>query len=82
MSSDHVDRGAGAPGATPAGTDPDTVRRMVSELLGIELTAADDDSNLFELGLQSLEMMRLANRLSRAGTDVKFAQLSDDPRLA
>ncbi|HZF89885.1 non-ribosomal peptide synthetase [Streptomyces sp.] len=82
MSSDHVDRGAGAPAATSAGMDPDTLRAMVSELLGIELTEEDDDSNLFELGLQSLEMMRLANRLSRAGAEVQFAQLSDDPRLA
>ncbi|MGW1677361.1 amino acid adenylation domain-containing protein [Saccharopolyspora sp. NPDC002376] len=58
------------------------LRRAVSDLLGIELTAADDDSNLFELGLQSLELMRLATRLKRAGAEVKFEQLSEDPRLA
>ncbi|MFE5633886.1 amino acid adenylation domain-containing protein [Streptomyces sp. NPDC056543] len=81
MSSDSVDLGAGAPVATVAGMDRDTLRGMVSELLGIELTPADDDSSLFELGLQSLEMMRLAGRLSRAGTEITFTQLSDDPRL-
>ncbi|MEU6755467.1 amino acid adenylation domain-containing protein [Streptomyces sp. NPDC046685] len=81
MSSENVDRGAGRPVATHAGMDADALRRVVSDLLGIELTTADDDSNLFELGLQSLEMMRLANRLSRAGSEVTFAQLSDDPRL-
>ncbi|MFI5798197.1 amino acid adenylation domain-containing protein [Streptomyces sp. NPDC051677] len=82
MSSENVDRGAGAAVATLAGMDRDALRRVVSELLGIELTTEDDDSNLFELGLQSLEMMRLANRLSRAGIEIKFAQLSDDPRLS
>lgn len=81
MSSDSADLGAGAPVATMTGMDHDTLRGMVSELLGIELTPADDDSSLFELGLQSLEMMRLAGRLSRAGTEVTFTQLSDDPRL-
>ncbi|MGW1373917.1 amino acid adenylation domain-containing protein [Streptomyces sp. NPDC002446] len=82
MSSENVDGGAGALVATNAGMDRDALRRVVSDLLGIELTEADDDSNLFELGLQSLEMMRLATRLSRAGSEIKFAQLSDDPRLS
>ncbi|MFI1190980.1 amino acid adenylation domain-containing protein [Streptomyces californicus] len=81
MPSDSADLGAGAPVATVAGMDRDTLRDTVSELLGIELTPADDDSSLFELGLQSLEMMRLATRLSRAGIDVTFTRLSDDPRL-
>ncbi|WP_406408554.1 amino acid adenylation domain-containing protein [Streptomyces halstedii] len=88
MSSEPVDHGAGSPAATDAtdatdaGTSREDLRRVVSDLLGIELTPADDDSNLFELGLQSLEMMRLANRLSRAGGEITFARLSDDPRLS
>ncbi|GAA4083699.1 non-ribosomal peptide synthetase [Nonomuraea soli] len=75
MSSEIIDRAAGA------GLDPDTLRRTLSELMGIELTQDDDDSNVFELGLQSIELMRLANRLNRAGAEVTFAQLADDPRL-
>ncbi|MGW1893529.1 amino acid adenylation domain-containing protein [Streptomyces sp. NPDC002004] len=82
MSSENVDRGAGNVAGSSAGMDREALRRVVSDLLGIELTTADDESNLFELGLQSLEMMRLANRLSRAGSEIKFAQLSDDPRLS
>ncbi|GGO10057.1 hypothetical protein GCM10010116_20240 [Microbispora rosea subsp. aerata] len=82
MLTENVDRGAAANGATDAVTDRDALRRVVSDLLGIELTEADDDSNVFELGLQSLELMRLANRLNRSGTEVTFAQLADDPRLS
>ncbi|MFI6481049.1 amino acid adenylation domain-containing protein [Nonomuraea sp. NPDC050663] len=79
MPSEMIDRAA--PGAAKAGMDLDALRRTVSELMGIELTRDDDDSNVFELGLQSIELMRLANRLNRAGAEVTFAQLSDDPRL-
>ncbi|MFG2292837.1 amino acid adenylation domain-containing protein [Streptomyces sp. NPDC048603] len=82
MSSGNVDRGAADTAATQTATHRDALRGAVSDLLGIELTTEDDDSNLFELGLQSLEMMRLANRLSRAGSEVTFAQLSEDPRLS
>ncbi|MFH9619190.1 amino acid adenylation domain-containing protein [Streptomyces pratensis] len=82
MSSENVGHGVGELVAAPAGMDQDALRGVVSDLLGIELTAADDDSNLFELGLQSLELMRLANRLGRAGVKATFSQLSDDPRLA
>ncbi|MEV7807436.1 amino acid adenylation domain-containing protein [Microbispora sp. NPDC088329] len=82
MLTENIDRGAAAHVATDAGTDRDALRRAVSDLLGIELTPEDDDSNVFELGLQSLELMRLANRLNRSGAEVTFAQLADDPRLS
>ncbi|MGC5053380.1 amino acid adenylation domain-containing protein [Micromonospora sp. DT48] len=65
-----------------AGTDRDALRAAVSELLGMELTTADDDSNLFELGLQSLHLMRLASRLNATGAEVTFTQLATDPRLS
>ncbi|GIJ32680.1 non-ribosomal peptide synthetase [Micromonospora sediminimaris] len=64
------------------GTDRDALRAAVSELLGMELTTADDDSNLFELGLQSLHLMRLTSRLNGAGAEVTFTQLATDPRLS
>ncbi|MFI6044559.1 amino acid adenylation domain-containing protein [Nocardia sp. NPDC051321] len=73
MSSENVDPGVG---------NRDALRGAVSGVLGIELTSADDDSNLFELGLQSMELMRLTNRLNGSGAEVTFAQLSDDPRLS
>ncbi|MEV2240998.1 amino acid adenylation domain-containing protein [Micromonospora sp. NPDC049891] len=65
-----------------AGTDRDALRAAVSELLGMELSTADDDSNLFELGLQSLHLMRLTSRLNGAGAEVTFTQLATDPRLS
>ncbi|MFI6165509.1 amino acid adenylation domain-containing protein [Nocardia sp. NPDC051052] len=73
MSSENVSPGAG---------DRDALRGAVSGVLGIELTSADDDSNLFELGLQSMELMRLTNRFNGSGAEVTFAQLSDEPRLS
>ncbi len=82
MSSEHVEGGAETLAAAQSEEGRDALRRVVSELLGIELTVSDDDSNLFELGLQSLELMRLANQLSGGGAEVGFTQLSDDPRLA
>ncbi len=82
MSSDNVVPGSGSLVATNAGMGPEDLRGAVSGALGIELTAADDDCNLFELGLQSMDLMRLANRLKGAGAEVTFAQLSSDPRLS
>ncbi|MFI6763461.1 amino acid adenylation domain-containing protein [Micromonospora sp. NPDC050417] len=65
-----------------AGMDRDALRTAVSDMLGMELTAADDDGNLFELGLQSLHLMRLTTAFNGAGAEVTFAQLSSDPRLS
>ncbi|MFJ2767106.1 amino acid adenylation domain-containing protein [Streptomyces sp. NPDC087300] len=62
--------------------EPEVLRGEVSRLLGAELSPADDDVNLIELGLQSLQLMRLTNRLNRSGSRVDFAQLADDPRLS
>ncbi|MGW8380600.1 amino acid adenylation domain-containing protein [Streptomyces sp. ODS28] len=70
----------GEAGAAPAG-EPEALRREVSRLLGRDLGPADDEANLFELGLQSLQLMRLTNRLNRAGAKVDFRELSADPRL-
>jgi dihydroaeruginoic acid synthetase len=56
---------------------PADLRAAVAEVLRTDLTAADDDSNLFELGLQSLDLMRLAGRFQ-----VTFEQMASDPRLS
>jgi dihydroaeruginoic acid synthetase len=79
MSSESADRSVAT---LIAGTDRDLLRAAVSDMLGMELTATDDDSNLFELGLQSLHLMRLTSRLNGAGAEVTFAQLATDPRLS
>lgn len=79
MSSDNADHGAAS---DKAGTERDALRVMVSDMLGMELTAADDDSNLFELGLQSLHLMRLTSKFNGTGAEVTFAQLATDPRLS
>ncbi|MFE6914294.1 amino acid adenylation domain-containing protein [Streptomyces rubiginosohelvolus] len=62
--------------------DLQALREVVSGVLGIELTEADDDCNLFELGLQSMDLMRLVGRLTREGLDASFAELAEDPRLS
>ncbi|AXG77918.1 non-ribosomal peptide synthetase [Streptomyces paludis] len=62
--------------------DREALREVVSGVLGMELTAADDDCDLFELGLQSMDLMRLVSRLNRAGLDASFARLADEPRLS
>ncbi|WP_078868219.1 non-ribosomal peptide synthetase [Streptomyces sp. NRRL F-5727] len=62
--------------------DLKALREVVSGVLGIELTEADDDCNLFELGLQSMDLIRLVSRLNREGLDVSFAELAEAPRLS
>ncbi|MFF5481864.1 amino acid adenylation domain-containing protein [Streptomyces sp. NPDC012935] len=58
------------------------LRDEVSAILDAELTPADDDADLFALGLQSLQLMQLVNQLNRAGAGVGFTQLSQQPRLS
>ncbi|MFY1623686.1 amino acid adenylation domain-containing protein [Micromonospora sp. WMMD735] len=60
----------------------DELRGFISPLLGVSLTSADDDSSLIELGLQSLHLMRLTNRLRRSGRKASFAELVADPTIS
>ncbi|CAM3715325.1 amino acid adenylation domain-containing protein [Nocardiopsis rhodophaea] len=62
--------------------EPETLRQEVSRVLDMELSSEEEDVNLFELGLQSMQLMRLTNRLNRAGAQVDFRRLSADPRLS
>ncbi|MEV6961719.1 amino acid adenylation domain-containing protein [Streptomyces sp. NPDC051207] len=57
------------------------LRKEVAALLGVELGPEDDDANLFELGLQSLQLMSLVNRMNRSGAGVDFTEMAQDPRL-
>ncbi|MEV5976621.1 AMP-binding protein [Streptomyces sp. NPDC052114] len=53
----------------------------VCELMGVRDDQVGDTSNLFELGLESLKLMRLARALARSGAPVTYAELARDPRL-
>ncbi|MCG8423581.1 MAG: amino acid adenylation domain-containing protein [Proteobacteria bacterium] len=58
------------------------VRDMVANLLGVTVETIHDDSNLIELGMDSITMMRLSGKWRRQGIHVEFAQLIADPRLS
>ncbi|MFE3761197.1 amino acid adenylation domain-containing protein [Streptomyces sp. NPDC059104] len=60
---------------------PVDLREEVAALMGVELGPDDDEVNLFELGLQSLQLMRLINRINRSGAGVDFTEMARDPRL-
>ena len=78
----HTNMSAEVAAAPAPGWDPEPLRREVSRLVDLELGPADDDVSLIELGLQSIQLMRLANWLNRAGARVEFMQLAEDPRLS
>ncbi|MFE5914991.1 amino acid adenylation domain-containing protein [Streptomyces wedmorensis] len=60
----------------------DDLRRVVTELLGPGAEAPRDQDNLIELGLDSLKLMRIADRCRRTGLDIGFADLARRPTLA
>lgn len=60
---------------------PVDLREELTALLGVALGPDDEDANLFELGLQSLQLMTLVNRLNRSGAGVDFTEMAQDPRL-
>ncbi|MEW9897960.1 amino acid adenylation domain-containing protein [Chitinivorax sp. PXF-14] len=60
---------------------PCRIRAQVKALLTEPNAHLEDDDHLIELGLDSLQLMRLANQWRKAGADVSFAQLIERPRL-
>ncbi|MEU4353667.1 amino acid adenylation domain-containing protein [Streptomyces virginiae] len=60
----------------------DDLRGVVTKLLGSGAEPPSDQVNLIELGLDSLKLMRIADRFRRAGVDVGFADLAKRPTLA
>lgn len=70
----------GKPTVTPPTLDE--LRALVAELIGSEPSAVPLDANLNQLGVDSLGMMRLANRWRRAGIRVSFKELAAEPTLA
>ncbi|MFD5552606.1 amino acid adenylation domain-containing protein [Streptomyces sp. NPDC127068] len=60
----------------------DDLRDVVTDLLGGDAEPPGDHDSLIELGLDSLKLMGVANRLRRSGIDVGFADLARRPTLA
>jgi len=59
----------------------DKVRMEIKNMLSAPIEF-DDNCNLLELGLDSLQIMRLVNKWRRAGANVTFAKLITSPNLS
>jgi aryl carrier-like protein len=59
----------------------DTVRRAVSEIVGLAPEEIPGDTNLAVLGVGSLELMSLVNRWRREGHTVDFGRLVAEPTI-
>ncbi|UXY19857.1 phosphopantetheine-binding protein [Streptomyces cynarae] len=59
----------------------DEVRAAVAELLGTAPQEVPGDARLVDLGLTSLQVMRLGSRWRRAGIRVKYQDLAAEPTV-
>ncbi|OZE85810.1 non-ribosomal peptide synthetase [Rhodococcus sp. 15-649-2-2] len=66
----------------PHGIGTDELRAQVAELIGSEPEAVPVDANLFELGLESIVLMRLVGRFRKQGRAVTFADLAARPTVS
>lgn len=68
----------------PAGQPPtlEELRDLVAAIVGVEPSTIPDDANLIRLGVDSLGMLRLVNRVRRAGLRVSYQELAAEPTLA
>lgn len=55
---------------------------IVAELLDQESASIADGENLFEVGLDSVALLRLVNQLRRSGLQVSFSELAREPTIA
>lgn len=58
------------------------LREVVAEIIGSEPSEIPEDANLIHLGIDSLGMMRLLNRLRRSGVRLPVRALAAEPTLA
>ncbi|MGJ6968544.1 amino acid adenylation domain-containing protein [Streptosporangium sp. G11] len=85
MSDEHAVPEQTSPPAQPLSQAPafapDDVREVVAQALGIPAKEIDQERDLFELGLDSLTVMRLVGQWRRRGIAVTFRDLVQDPVL-
>ncbi|SEN20065.1 phosphopantetheine-binding protein [Actinacidiphila rubida] len=65
----------------PAAVTTDEVRNTVAAVLKVAPGRIGDDTDLVELGLDSLRMMRLTGRWRRSGLTVDFPTLTAEPTV-
>lgn len=58
------------------------MRADVAALLRLDAAEIDDEDNLVDHGLDSLRLMRLAQRWNERGLGVSFAALAERPQLS
>ncbi|MEU1463116.1 phosphopantetheine-binding protein [Streptomyces sp. NPDC005706] len=66
----------------PAALTGEELRAALAELIGVSPSEIEDDANLIQLGLESLQMMRLVTKWRRAGLAVAFGDLTGTPTFA
>ncbi|MFF3438559.1 amino acid adenylation domain-containing protein [Streptosporangium sp. NPDC002721] len=85
MSDEHAVPEQTSPPAQPPSQAPafapDDVREVVAQALGIPAREIGQERDLFELGLDSLTVMRLVGQWRRLGIAVTFQDLVHDPVL-
>lgn len=65
-----------------APTTKDSLRETIAQHLGLEPEAMPaDDADLIDSGLDSITMMRLASLWGRAGVDLSFSDLNEQPTV-
>lgn len=68
------------PVAGPASTR-DTLRGAIAAMLEIDADAVGDNDDLHQLGMDSLQLMRLVNQWRREGVRVSSRTLAAEPTL-
>lgn len=59
----------------------DTLRALIATRLDIPPTEIPDDTSLVTLGMNSLEIMTIVNRLRRKAIPITYDQLATHPTL-
>lgn len=57
------------------------LRQQIEGLIPLDDVNLTEDDNLLELGLDSMDLMRLVSQWRASGKDVTFTQLMENPTL-
>jgi yersiniabactin nonribosomal peptide synthetase len=79
---DPSNRSVGSVNARPPALTKEGMRASIVELLGELAETITDDDDLIRCGLDSISVMRLANKWRRHGVELSFAELIDRPTVA